>query len=43
MLNPRLESLSDYPFRRLATLLAPIEPRKGRTPVDLALGQVAQR
>ncbi len=39
MLNPRLESLSDYPFRRLATLLAPIEPRRGRAPVDLALGQ----
>jgi N-succinyldiaminopimelate aminotransferase len=39
MLNPRLEALSDYPFRRLATLLAPIEPPRGRTPVDLALGQ----
>jgi N-succinyldiaminopimelate aminotransferase len=39
MLNPRLESLSDYPFRRLAKLLAPIEPPPGRTPVDLALGQ----
>jgi aspartate/methionine/tyrosine aminotransferase len=39
MLNPRLESLSDYPFRRLATLLAAIEPPRERTPVDLALGQ----
>jgi aspartate/methionine/tyrosine aminotransferase len=39
MLNPRLEALSDYPFRRLATLLAPIEPARGRAPVDLALGQ----
>jgi N-succinyldiaminopimelate aminotransferase len=39
MLNPRLEALSDYPFRRLARLLAPIEPPAGRRPVDLALGQ----
>jgi N-succinyldiaminopimelate aminotransferase len=39
MLNPRLETLSDYPFRRLATLLAPIAPASGRIPVDLALGQ----
>jgi aspartate/methionine/tyrosine aminotransferase len=39
MLNPRLETLSDYPFRRLATLLAPVAPRSGRIPVDLALGQ----
>jgi N-succinyldiaminopimelate aminotransferase len=39
MLNPRLETLSDYPFRRLATLLAPIAPPSGRIPVDLALGQ----
>jgi N-succinyldiaminopimelate aminotransferase len=39
MLNPRLEALSDYPFRRLARLLAPIEPPPGRRPVDLALGQ----
>jgi aspartate/methionine/tyrosine aminotransferase len=39
MLNPRLETLSDYPFRRLAALLAPIEPPRGRRPVDLALGQ----
>jgi aspartate/methionine/tyrosine aminotransferase len=39
MLNPRLETLSDYPFRRLAGLLAPIEPPRGRAPVDLALGQ----
>ena len=32
MLNPRLETLSDYPFRRLERLLAPIEPPPGRAP-----------
>ena len=39
MLNPRLETLSDYPFRRLAGLLAPLESRPGRAPVDLSIGQ----
>ena len=39
MLNPRLETLSDYPFRRLERLLAPIEPPPGRTPLDLSIGQ----
>ncbi len=39
MLNPRLETLSDYPFRRLAGLLAPLEPPRGRVPVDLSIGQ----
>jgi N-succinyldiaminopimelate aminotransferase len=39
MLNPRLETLSDYPFRRLAGLLAPLEPAPGRAPVDLSIGQ----
>jgi N-succinyldiaminopimelate aminotransferase len=39
MLNPRLETLSDYPFRRLEGLLAPIEPRQGQPPLDLSIGQ----
>lgn len=39
MLNPRLDTLSDYPFRRLAGLLAPVEPAHGRRPVDLSIGQ----
>jgi N-succinyldiaminopimelate aminotransferase len=39
MLNPRLEALSDYPFRRLAQLLAPLEPPPGRRPIDLSIGQ----
>src|SRR5918994_3617032 len=39
MLNPRLEGLSDYAFRRLATLLEPIRPRVNRDPVDLSIGQ----
>jgi N-succinyldiaminopimelate aminotransferase len=39
MLNPRLEGLSDYPFRRLAKLLDPIRPRVNRDPVDLSIGQ----
>ena len=39
MLNPRLETLSDYPFQRLARLLGPIDPPPGRPPVDLSIGQ----
>ena len=39
MLNPRLATLSDYPFQRLASLLAPVAPAAGRAPVDLSIGQ----
>jgi N-succinyldiaminopimelate aminotransferase len=39
MLNPRLQTLSDYPFQRLARLLGPIDPPPGRPPVDLSIGQ----
>jgi len=39
MLNPRLETLSDYPFQRLARLLSAIDPPPGRPPVDLSIGQ----
>ncbi|MDH3771290.1 MAG: aminotransferase class I/II-fold pyridoxal phosphate-dependent enzyme, partial [Nitrospirota bacterium] len=39
MLNPRVEALNDYVFRRLAQLLDPIEPPRDRTPIDLSIGQ----
>jgi N-succinyldiaminopimelate aminotransferase len=39
MLNPRLEALSDYAFRRLALLLEGIEPAHDRAPIDLSIGQ----
>ena len=39
MLNPRLKTLSDYPFQRLARLLGAIDPPPGRRPVDLSIGQ----
>jgi N-succinyldiaminopimelate aminotransferase len=39
MLNPRLEALSDYMFRRLAQLLEGVEPAPGHAPIDLSIGQ----
>ena len=39
MLNPQLEQLSDYMFRRLALLLEPVAPPPGRAPIDLSIGQ----
>jgi N-succinyldiaminopimelate aminotransferase len=39
MLNPRLQALSDYAFRRLALLLEPIEPARELAPIDLSIGQ----
>jgi aspartate/methionine/tyrosine aminotransferase len=39
MLNPRLQDLSDYMFRRLALLLDPVALPPGRAPIDLAIGQ----
>jgi aspartate/methionine/tyrosine aminotransferase len=39
MLNPRLEALTDYTFRRLAVLLESVAPAPGRSPVDLSIGQ----
>lgn len=38
MLNPRLELLSDYPFRRLATLLEPLPAPADREAIDLSIG-----
>jgi N-succinyldiaminopimelate aminotransferase len=43
MLNPRLEALSDYAFRRLARLLEGIEPAADRAPIDLSIGQPMHR
>ena len=39
MLNPRLEALSDYAFRRLALLLDGVEPAPDYAPIDLSIGQ----
>jgi N-succinyldiaminopimelate aminotransferase len=39
MLNPRLQDLSDYMFRRLALLLEGVAPPPGRAPIDLSIGQ----
>ncbi|MGH6900658.1 MAG: aminotransferase class I/II-fold pyridoxal phosphate-dependent enzyme [Geminicoccaceae bacterium] len=39
MLNPRLQDLSDYMFRRLALLLEPVAPPPERVPIDLSIGQ----
>ena len=38
MLNPRLEQLTDFTFRRLARLLEPLEPAPGRRVIDLSIG-----
>ncbi len=39
MHNPRLDSLNDYFFRRLAALLAPLTPAASKEPIDLSIGQ----
>jgi N-succinyldiaminopimelate aminotransferase len=38
MLNPRLALLTDYTFRRLASLLVGREPPPGLAPIDLSIG-----
>ena len=38
MLNPRLEELNEYPFQRLAALLAPLQPKADLAPIDLSIG-----
>lgn len=37
--NPRLEGLTDYPFTRLAALLAGVPPRANLEPLSLAVGE----
>ncbi len=39
MLNPRLDGLNDYFFKRLAQLLAPVAPAAAHEPIDLSIGQ----
>jgi aspartate/methionine/tyrosine aminotransferase len=39
MLNPRLDSLNDYFFRRLAALIAPVAPNPAHELIDLSIGQ----
>lgn len=38
MINPRLGQLTDYPFQRLARLLAPLAPPDDLAPIDLSIG-----
>lgn len=39
MLNQRIEGLRDYPFRRLAELIAGATPASNRPPIDLSVGE----
>jgi succinyldiaminopimelate transaminase len=38
-LNPRLDTLSDYPFAQLRALLAPVVPRTNAAPIVMSLGE----
>ncbi len=39
MLNPRVATLGEFPFRRLAALLEGVAPAPGRTALDLGIGE----
>lgn len=39
MYNTRLDGLTDYPFQRLAGLLAGVEPPHGRDPIVMSIGE----
>ena len=39
MLNPNLDRLQDYPFARLAKLIAGVEPPAGRRPIVMSIGE----
>ena len=41
-INPRLETLPDYPFDRLRNLLEGINPPDDMTPISLAVGEPQQ-
>jgi aspartate/methionine/tyrosine aminotransferase len=43
MLNARLDSLRDYPFQRLAELIAGITPRANVVPIILSVGEPQHR
>src|SRR6185312_9004426 len=38
-LNPQLDTLSDYPFESLRTLLNPIAPRVNDAPIAMSVGE----
>src|SRR5258708_10622147 len=38
-LNPELDSLSDYPFEALRTLLNPVAPRVNDAPILMSVGE----
>jgi N-succinyldiaminopimelate aminotransferase len=38
-LNPRLDTLSDYPFAALRALLAPVAPKTSAAPIVMSLGE----
>jgi succinyldiaminopimelate transaminase len=38
-LNPLLDTLSDYPFEALRTLLNPVQPRTNEAPILMSLGE----
>src|SRR5580692_6919124 len=39
MYNTRLDGLTEYPFQRLAALLAGVEPPHGQAPVIMSIGE----
>ncbi|MDP6953649.1 MAG: aspartate aminotransferase, partial [Alphaproteobacteria bacterium] len=39
MINDRMAALSDYPFRRLATLLDDCTPPEGAAPIIMSIGE----
>ncbi len=39
LITPRLETLSEYPFPRLAALLAPHQPPDGVAPLNMSIGE----
>ena len=39
MYNTRLDGLTEYPFQRLAALLAGVEPPAGTTPIVMSIGE----
>ncbi|MGH7095430.1 MAG: aminotransferase class I/II-fold pyridoxal phosphate-dependent enzyme, partial [Stellaceae bacterium] len=38
-LNPQLDTLSDYPFESLRTLLNPVTPRTNEAPIAMSVGE----
>lgn len=38
-MNPRIDTLQPYPFQRLRTLFADVQPNPGRSPISLGIGE----